>query len=784
MPFLNPLRHIRFIERARPWLLLLAVLAASAILLGTANSHQPIVRWLFWPYAGLWALTLVWALACLSIGHAVLQVLPAQLLRVRERLVFDFAVGTLAFAVLLFVAGLFGWLRGPFAFVFPLLLAGIGAPNLFGYLRGVLRHSRQARRHTCVRPSPLRVAALVLGTLGLALVYLTIMVPDNAAFDALTYHLAMAEGWAAAGRIGAFPEGWFPGTIPHLASWLYTWPFTFAPLSPFLRIVLAAHLEFFLFMMTLASTPLLVEALCPRRRAGLSWALYFLFPGLFLYDSSLGLAADHVLAFWAVPLALATRRTLGSWTSGRCALLGLMAAGAAMTKYQAIYLLVPVALVLFADGARLLIRRRRPLRFLWTGPVTLAVTWLLASAPHWLANALWYGNPVYPLFRKWFPWSHPWAAGWKGPTMDTGWTPGGPFISRLLETSKAVFTFSFVPHDWPNHHRDIPVFGFLFTLSLLMLPFVRGARRVWLLVAGTSLGVFIWYWTYHQDRYLQILLPWMVACTAAIFMLAWSSGRLVRIALALLVVLQLAWGGDVPFLPTHAMVVKDVPLKQAITLLSSTFRGEAETRFRHDISYFEGLSGSLPKKAVVLLHEEYLRFGLGRPVVGDSARWQGGIHYPDLQRSDRVFDLLKGYGATHIVWETSHSLNQEVPLSGELVFYDFLFHHGSNRRDFGRFSVVSMPLQRPAGKPPGPVLFLGCREQRNITLSELDATAATDGGPPPAQEADAVARLNKLIEKASFVVTREGCSTVVPPALFEAFTAAPRWGAWTPWVRN
>ena len=71
-----------------------------------------------------------------------------------------------------------------------------------------------------------------------------------------------------------------------------------------------------------------------------------------------------------------------------------------------------------------------------------------------------------------------------------------------------------------------------------------------------------------------------------------------------------------------------------------------------------------------------------------------------------------------------------------------------------------------------------------MTLPELDAAAANDGGAPPAQEPDAAARLNKLIEQASFVVTREGCSTVVPPSLFQAFTAAPRWGGWTPWVRN
>ncbi len=66
----------------------------------------------------------------------------------------------------------------------------------------------------------------MFGTLALAVVYLSIMVPENAAFDARSYHLPIAEHYATWGRIGRFPEGWFAGALPHLASWLYTWPFT------------------------------------------------------------------------------------------------------------------------------------------------------------------------------------------------------------------------------------------------------------------------------------------------------------------------------------------------------------------------------------------------------------------------------------------------------------------------------------------------------------------------------------------------------------------------------
>ena len=687
------LRQSSTAGRIRPYLLMVALLGAVAILLHETNAHEKIGQWLFWTYAGLWGLTLFWALSCLSLGHVVLAV-TSLCLRPRERLLFDFAVGTLLFAIVLFLVGLLGGLRGPFYYLFPLSLTAIGAPGLLAYGRRVGRHWCWLRQRARLKRSALRVLAIVFGTLGLTLVYIGVMLPDSVSFDALTYHLSLAEGWAAGGRIGISHEGWFMGTIPHLASWLYTWAFTVTPLSLTMKVLLAAHMEFFLFLATLMATPLLVEALCPGRRAGLTWVVYFLFPGLFLYDSSLGIAADHVLAFWAVPLALATRRTLGSWRPGRVFLLGLMMAASALTKYQALYLLVPVGLLLLVDGVRQLTRRRGTIvRFLLGGPVTLVLVSLLASAPHWLANVIWYGNPVYPMLGTLFP-SRPWSPSWKGPIPDPGWTPEGPVLSRLLETTKAVFTFSFVPHDWPNYHGQVPVFGFLFTLSLLLLPFLRGCRRIWLLAGGTSLGVFLWYWTFHQDRYLQILLPWMVACTAAILMLAWSTGRLVRIATSLLVALQVIWGGDVPFLPAH-VILGESPARRVSILMATTFQGQSETRFRKNWE-LAAIADSLPQDAVVLFHEEYIRLGMGRPVVGDSARWQGGIHYTDLMQPDRVYDRLKSYGVTHIVWESSQSPNLEIPVSGQLVFYDFVVHHGRDKRDFSRYSLVAMPSERPA----------------------------------------------------------------------------------------
>jgi hypothetical protein len=702
--------------------------------------------------------------------------LPALGLPFRQRVLFDLSVGVLIFAVGLFVMGLCRLLRPPFFYVYPLALGAIGFLGLARDLARAWRHFCAARARSHRPPSLLSGAALVFGALGFTVVYLSIMVPENVAFDARSYHLPIAEHYAAWGRIGRFPEGWYAGTLPHLASWLYTWPFTLRTVTLFGHVELAAHLEFALFVATVLSTPLLVETLLPGRRARGTWALFFLFPGLFLYDSSLGLAADHVLAFWAAPLALALGRFLRQpSTPARGVLAGLMLAGAALTKYQSIYLLVPAGLAVILAVVRALWRARSRARAL-AGPAALGLAFLVATAPHWLANVVWHGNPVYPLLRHLFHSSRPMVPGWPGTTLDSGFAPTGTTIEKLRETAAGVFTFSFVPHDWSPFHRDLPVFGFLFTLTLPILLLAPGARRARALAAATLLGVFIWYWTYHQDRYLQALLPWMVACTAVALRLAWSAGAVARLGVVLLIALQLAWGNDVPWLPTHAMI-GEVPAVRALRLLSSTFRGDLRSRFEFDTG-FEGLDQTLPKNAYVVLHEEYLRLGLNRRAIQDSLRYQAGIDYAQLARPDRVHDLLKSLGVTHLVWGHA-SPAREIPISGELVFFGYALRYGEDRHPVGGFEVAKLPARRPPPREPGTVAYLGCGSGVDVPLSQIDGIVAA-GGAPGVGPGDA----STLVAAAEFAVVEGRCQSRVTPQDMAPFMEAPHWGDFTLWVRR
>jgi len=173
-------------------------------------------------------------------------------------------------------------------------------------------------------------------------------------------------------------------------------------------------LEFILFLATLAGAPLLVETLVPA--SGREW---------------LGLCSSCSPAYFSTIRAWEGRpttcllsgpflwhsprfRVLRKLSVGRCVVLGLMISGCALTKYQSLSLLLPTALFLLVGIALAIPRRRgRILKFLATGPGLVAAVVLVATASHWLANLIWYGNPVYPLLGKLFP-SHPWVPGWKG----------------------------------------------------------------------------------------------------------------------------------------------------------------------------------------------------------------------------------------------------------------------------------------------------------------------------------------------------------------------------------
>ena len=97
---------------------------------------------------------------------------------------------------------------------------------------------------------------------------------------------------------------------------------------------------------------------------------------------------------------------------------GIVAGGALLTKYQAVYLLAPATALVavgwlrhFWRGIRLgrgadPSRSRGPVELPWVAATTL-LTFGLIVAPHFLRNEIFYRNPVYPFMQDVFAASRP-----------------------------------------------------------------------------------------------------------------------------------------------------------------------------------------------------------------------------------------------------------------------------------------------------------------------------------------------------------------------------------------
>lgn len=730
-------------------------LAGVAVFLFQMDRHYAIERWLFWLYAKAWACALFFAAACLCAGDLVVGRVLRPHPPLRERLLLSLSVGVLVFSLGVFVVGLFHGLGAVFFYAWPLGLIAAGGAPLVRLLRrplGLLRHARVA----AMRPSWWGGVALVFGLAGVALLYINIMTPANVAYDARWYHLALAEHYAAAGAVTRFPEGWFCSTYPHLASFLYTWAFLIPGGDLVSKIEIAAHIEFVLFLATLAGVGLLVRwcTACANVRVRNAWAAMFLFPGILLYDSTLSVAADHVLAFFAPPLFLLLRRLWRDWQVIPAALLGALMAAAIMTKYQAVSLILVPAAVIIIGAVRRSLSGRRDAGGLWAAwrvPLAVGLSALVLTTPLWLKNWVWYGDPLYPMLSTIFP-AHPWVPG-----TDPGkllqienWTPQGTLPHRLRETLLATVTFSFVAHDWWNHHGTLPIFGSLFTLSLPLLLFVKPRRRVLGLAAATMIGVAIWYWTYHQDRYLQALLPWMAAVVAAVFAVVWHTGWAGRVAVAVLVLAQVVWGGDVYTIPTHSMI-QTQPARMTLDLLSSGYRKDWNSRKESHMEY-AAVAPLLPKGSSLLIHERMTHFGHGARSVIDMPGTQAGISYFTLATPRRVYELLRQFGVTHILW--SRGVTQSFQTSvDDLVFFDFVEKYTIHQVDVAGFVLGEMPPRPPpvVTEPRLVRVQLCGAPARTATLPLVDVAVrgqpfqeATGTGPPP------------------FYLVQGGCATMPP----------------------
>ncbi|HEY8923681.1 MAG TPA: hypothetical protein VIU64_04820, partial [Polyangia bacterium] len=720
-----------------------SLLGGTAVFLAVAHHHYPIQSWLLWPYLRFAAVAILLVAACGSVGHLALVRGLRMSPPLRERFFMSFALGLAIFAWGLCALGHLHLYGAAVAWAWPLACGGAGAPLAWSFARRLRRHTRRLARP---RLTALGAGVLGFGALGLVLIYAGIMSAAVAGYDARWYHLALAEHYVAAGGITRFPEGFFGGAWPHLASWLYTWAFLAADTMGgglFARIEQSLHVELAIFVATLAGLPVLVRSMLGGRRVPAAWVAVLLFPGIFLYDSSLNGTADHVLALWALALLIAGRRAWRAFEPRACLLFAVMAAAAASTKYQAVDVLAFPAAAFVAAAVGALARRRASPRRVVVAVMVAAAASVLLWSPHWLKNLVWYGDPLYPFLRGAFadrPWQPGALAGFAGET----WRPSGPWLTELGRSLWVLLSFSFVPHDWSRFHGAVPVFGALFTLALPPMALLPGLRRAWPVAAAALGGVWIWYFTYHQDRYLQALVPWMAAVVAAVSVRAWETrDRVVRGGVALAIAAQVVWGADVPFLPTHAVLWR-APVQAAAELMSTGHRRDwaARTATASDL---EPLGPLFPADARVLVHESEPRLGTGTQVVTDARGAQGGIDYAAWRSPARIARELRAMGVTHLVWQPRPERpREEQRLSNELAFSIFVARAAPDARPVGG-TWAAAPLEEGALPEREPSIGLvrcssGVRRAVAVSWDAVDRVIGEPvptAAPPPAVPPDA-----------------------------------------------
>jgi hypothetical protein len=337
------------------------------------------------------------------------------------------------------------------------------------------------------------------------------------------------------------------------------------------------------------------------------------------------------------------------------------------------------------------------------------VACLAISSAHWLKNWIFYGDPFYPLLNKIFA-DHPFHEGaadlmyW-----DAQFLLHGTFWEKVAETASALVTFSFVPHDWSGFHGDRPVFGSLFTLLILVLFFLGWRKRIWLTIIGVELGILVWFVTNHQDRYLQALLPWMAACTAAILSLAWRSGLAVRIATGLLVAFQIAWGADVYFIRSHSMI-GDSPLKMLIDHVGAGQQRRYAERRRLHFGSLQAVGEKLPRDAKVLIHDRHDRLGLGTASVQDTLAWQGAVDYKVSGTPQTTRDLWLSLGTTHVMWWPDRGPASPAELARDAVFARTIDLWGTPPEHIGdkRLSKLLSEPRNSSTEQPVVSAWLGC----------------------------------------------------------------------------
>jgi hypothetical protein len=168
---------------------------------------------------------------------------------------------------------------------------------------------------------------------------------------------------------------------------------------------------------------------------------------------------------------------------------------------------------------------------------------------------------------------------------------------------------------------------------------------------------------FNVDRNLQTFLPYLAITTGSLLVELWRQGVLLRLGLATLVGLQVAWGALAISFGSYTRI------NSALLLLKSGLEEQSAAQYASYRSVFRSLARVLPPDARVLLHAHHQSLGIDREVLVDWTGHQGLVSYERIRSVAGLARYYRSLGVSHVLYVPTE--RAAPSLQEELVFAVF-----------------------------------------------------------------------------------------------------------------
>jgi hypothetical protein len=384
-----------------------------------------------------------------------------------------------------------------------------------------------------------------------------------------------------------------------------------------------------------------------------------------------------------------------------------------LVKYQGVYVFAAIALITAGRLVFLLgrhwLRRRRAATAEWgvgprpllVGAAALGVAFCVVSGPHFVKNAVFHHNPVYPFAQKIFTaTTPPRTPGYYQETpVKEAFEPKQRGLRRQAWAVSKLFTY---PLQTANRNltKQRPYMGALFSLLLPCALLSRARRRFGLVVGVGFLAFMVWANSAPNDRYLLSFLDLFIGTTGALLVEVWELGFLARLGLVPLVGLQLLWGSDAP------LYYGRKELEAALDMIGRGYDGRYDERFGSRGTQRQ-ITRATPKDAVILARNYKGLLGLDRTVLMDIRGGQDYVSYSRLRDTRQLYELLRARGVTHLLYPKNQ--RRPVEWNNAILFTDLFDGYATRKQRFGKLQLGELPKSPPPAAAPFLVMAAGVR---------------------------------------------------------------------------